>query len=177
MIRITPVRADNDSALDFIEHIYTESFPPDERRDFDEVVRLLRENDDFAIALLSDEEHPIGFISYWSWNDFTYMEHFAIDSRCRGAGYGAAAMTALLEQLGKPAVLEVEKPEDDLSRRRIAFYQRLGFVLSTRPYTQPPYSPDRHSLELYLMSYGAIDLDHVFDAVVTRIHNRVYGVE
>ena len=101
MIRISPVRADNDSALDFIEHIYTESFPPDERRDFDEVVRLLRENDDFAIALLSDEEHPIGFISYWSWSDFTYMEHFAIDSRCRGAGYGAAAMTALLEQAGK----------------------------------------------------------------------------
>ena len=50
MIRISPVRADNDSALDFIEHIYTESFPPDERRDFDEVVRLLRENDDFAIV-------------------------------------------------------------------------------------------------------------------------------
>lgn len=177
MIQISQVHINDSSTLNFIERIYTESFPPDERRDFDEVVRLLRENDDFAIALLSDEEHPIGFISYWSWSDFTYMEHFAIDSRCRGAGYGAAAMTALLEQLGKPAVLEVEKPEDDLSRRRIAFYQRLGFVLSTRPYTQPPYSPDRHSLELYLMSYGAIDLDHVFDAVVTRIHNRVYGVE
>lgn len=177
MIRISPVCADNESALDFIEHIYTESFPTDERRDFDEVVRLLRENDDFAIALVRDGEAPIGFISYWPWSDFVYIEHFAIDSQCRGAGHGAEALTALLKQLARPAVLEVEKPEDDLSRRRIAFYQRLGFVLSTRPYTQPPYSPDRHSLELYLMSYGDLDLDRTFDTVVTRIHNRVYGVE
>lgn len=177
MIQISPVRADNDAVLEFIERVYTESFPQDERRDFDEVVRLLRENDDFAIVLLSDREKPVGFISYWPWDDFAYLEHFAIDSRCRGAGYGAEAMSELLKQIDKPAVLEVEKPEDDLSRRRIAFYQRLGFVLSTRPYIQPPYSADRHPLELYLMSHGAIDLDQVFDTVVTRIHNRVYGVE
>ena len=86
-------------------------------------------------------------------------------------------MTELLRQTGKPAVLEVEKPDDELSQRRIRFYQRLGFVLSPRPYTQPPYSPDRHPLELRLMSYGEIDLDQTFDLVVTRIHNRVYGVE
>ena len=98
-------------------------------------------------------------------------------SRCRGAGYGATAMSELLRQAGKPAVLEVEKPDDELSQRRIRFYQRLGFVLSPRPYTQPPYSPDRHPLELRLMSYGKIDLDQAFDLVVTRIHNRVYGVE
>lgn len=177
MIRITPVNPHDEQALDFIERVYTESFPMDERRDFDEVVRLLRENDDFAIVLLCDEKNPVGFISYWPWSDFTYLEHFAIDSRCRGAGYGATAMTELLKQTGKPAVLEVEKPDDELSQRRIRFYQRLGFVLSPRPYTQPPYSPDRHPLELRLMSYGEIDLDQTFDLVVTRIHNRVYGVE
>ncbi len=177
MIRISPVYPDNEQALDFIERVYTESFPVDERRDFDEVVRLLRENDDFAIALLCDEDTPVGFISYWPWSDFTYMEHFAIDSCCRGAGYGATAMTSLLHLLGKPAVLEVEKPDDELSRRRIRFYQRLGFVLSSRPYTQPPYSADRQPLELRLMSYGAIDLDQTFELVVTRIHNRVYSVE
>lgn len=177
MIQISPVRVDDISALNFIERVYTESFPQDERRDFDEVVRLLRENDDFAIVLLSDQEKSVGFISYWPWSDFTYIEHFAIDSRSRGAGYGAEAMSRLLKMLGKPAVLEVEKPNDGISRRRIAFYQRLGFTLNTRRYTQPPYSPDRQPLELHLMSYGDLDLDQVFDTVVTRIHNRVYGVE
>lgn len=177
MIQISQIHADDIASLHFIERIYTESFPQDERRDFDEVVRLLRENDDFEIVMIADQEKPVGFISYWSWSDFTYMEHFAIDSHCRGAGYGAIAMTTLLQQIGKPAVLEVEKPTDDLSRRRIHFYERLGFTLSTRPYIQPPYSPDRNPLELYLMSYGAIDLDSVFDTVVSRIHSRVYGVK
>lgn len=177
MIQISQVCPDDGAALSFIERVYTDSFPQDERRDFDEVVRLIRENDDFTIALLSNGEQPVGFISYWPWSDFTYMEHFAIDNRFRGAGYGAESMTALLKLLDKPAVLEVEKPTDDLSKRRIAFYQRLGFVLNTHPYIQPPYSPDRQPLELYLMSYGNFDLDRVFDTVVTRIHNRVYGVK
>lgn len=177
MIKISQVHADDAPTLSFIEQIYTASFPQDERRDFDEVVRLLRGNDDFEIVLVSDGETPVGFIAYWPWNDFTYMEHFAIDSRCRGGGYGATAMTALLKQTGKPAVLEVEKPLDSLSRRRIHFYERLGFVLSTHPYVQPSYSPGRNPLELHLMSHGDIDLDSVFDSVVSRIHSRVYGVK
>ena len=85
MIQISQIHADDIASLHFIERIYTESFPQDERRDFDEVVRLLRENDDFEIVMIADQEKPVGFISYWSWSDFTYMEHFAIDSHCRGA--------------------------------------------------------------------------------------------
>ena len=156
MIQISQVYANDSNSLKFIEHIYTESFPPDERRDFSDVIRLLEENDDFFIVLLSDENKAVGFISYWEWNDFSYVEHFAVDSSCRGSGYGATAMTELLKLINNPAVLEVEKPLDDISQRRIRFYERLGFVLCTRPYTQPPYSPEKQPLELYLMSFGKI---------------------
>ena len=172
MIQISQVYANDSNSLKFIERIYTESFPPDERRDFSDVIRLLEENDDFFIVLLSDENKAVGFISYWEWN-----EHFAVDSSCRGSGYGATAMTELLKLINNPAVLEVEKPLDDISQRRIRFYERLGFVLCTRPYTQPPYSPEKQPLELYLMSFGKIDLNQVFDTVASRIHQKVYGVE
>ena len=67
-------------------------------------------------------------------------------------------MTELLKRINNPAVLEVEKPLDDISQRRIRFYERLGFVL-------------------YLMSFGKIDLNQVFDTVASRIHQKVYGVE
>ena len=177
MIQISQVYANDSNSLKFIERIYTESFPPDERRDFSDVIRLLEENDDFFIVLLSDENKAVGFISYWEWNDFSYVEHFAVDSSCRGSGYGATAMTELLKHINNPAVLEVEKPLDDISQRRIRFYERLGFVLCTRPYTQPPYSPEKQPLELYLMSFGKIDLNQVFDTVAPRIHQKVYGVE
>ena len=163
MIQISQVYANDSNSLKFIERIYTESFPLDERRDFSEVIRLLEENDNF--------------FSYWEWNDFSYVEHFAVDSSCRGSGYGATAMTELLKRINNPAVLEVEKPLDNISQRRIRFYERLGFVLCTRSYTQPPYSPEKQPLELYLMSFGKIDLNQVFDTVASRIHQKVYGVE
>lgn len=86
-------------------------------------------------------------------------------------------MTELLKRINNPAVLEVEKPLDNISQRRIRFYERLGFVLCTRSYTQPPYSPEKQPLELYLMSFGKIDLNQVFDTVASRIHQKVYGVE
>ena len=106
MIQISQVYANDSNSLKFIERIYTESFPLDERRDFSEVIRLLEENDNFFIVLLSDENKAVGFISYWEWNDFSYVEHFAVDSSCRGSGYGATAMTELLKRINNPAVLE-----------------------------------------------------------------------
>ena len=64
MIQISQVYANDSNSLKFIERIYTESFPLDERRDFSEVIRLLEENDNFFIVLLSDENKAVGFISY-----------------------------------------------------------------------------------------------------------------
>ena len=160
MIQISQVYANDSNSLKFIERIYTESFPPDERRDFSDVIRLLEENDDFFIVLADVFEHVFDAVS-----DFI------------GSGYGATAMTELLKRINNPVVLEVEKPLDDISQRRIRFYERLGFVLCTRPYTQPPYSPEKQPLELYLMSFGKIDLNQVFDTVASRIHQKVYGVE
>lgn len=48
MIQISQVYANDSNSLKFIERIYTESFPLDERRDFSEVIRLLEENDNFS---------------------------------------------------------------------------------------------------------------------------------
>ena len=64
MIQISQVYANDSNSLKFIERIYTESFPLDERRDFSEVIRLLEENDNFFIVLLSDENKAVGFISF-----------------------------------------------------------------------------------------------------------------
>ena len=44
MIQISQVYANDSNSLKFIERIYTESFPPDERRDFSDVIRLLEED-------------------------------------------------------------------------------------------------------------------------------------
>ncbi len=176
MIQLIPVCPKDSSTLQFIETIYTQSFPDDERRDFTKVTQLLQENRAFHLTLLSLDSQPVGFISHWQWNDFAYIEHFAVDHTLRGSGYGAKGLQLLLRQLDSPVVLEVEPPTDDLSCRRINFYRRLGFELCNRPYTQPPYSPDKQSVALLLMSYGAMNLDSNFHTVVEQLHCEVYGV-
>ncbi len=177
MMQLTPVSPENSTALSFIEPVYIQSFPADERRDFCEVIRLLTDNKAFHIVLLLHDNCPVGFISYWLWEEFAYIEHFAIDNSLRGSGYGAQGLHALLKQLACPVVLEVEPPVDEWACRRIGFYQRLGFELCNRPYTQPPYSPEQQSVALLLMSHGAISLKQQFERVVEHLHSEVYGVK
>ncbi len=176
MIELIPVSPKNTEALQFVEAIYIQSFPADERRPFCEVVHLLTEHSAFHLTLLSLDKRPMGFISHWQWEEFAYIEHFAVDSTQRGSGYGAQGMQQLLGLLGCPVVLEVEPPVEDLARRRIGFYQRLGFELCNLPYTQPPYSPELQSVSLLLMSYGNMHLDSCFESVVKQLYREVYGV-
>lgn len=80
-------------------------------------------------------------------------------------------------------VLEVELPFDEMSRRRIGFYQRSGFTLSTLRYIQPPYFDGAQPLELHLMFYAlpvpmeSDAFSDFFCRVRDRLHRDVYGVE
>lgn len=60
----------------------------------------------------------------WEIEDFLYIEHFAVKEEYRNGGYGGMLLDALLAEKKRPMVLEVELPEDALTRRRIGFYER-----------------------------------------------------
>ena len=53
-------------------------------------------------------------------------------------------MKQFLVFCGTPVVLEVEMPTDEMSKRRIGFYERLGFELDNQVYHQPPYAQRNH---------------------------------
>ena len=76
-----------------------------------------------------------------------------------------------------PVVLEVEIPVEEMSKRRIGFYERLGYVLDNHVYYQPPYRLGEEFLEMRLMTYGNIDLQDAFEEVKSCIHRYVYGVK
>jgi len=164
----------------FIEHIentYTQSFPEAERRDFSLVRGLIDENPSFITYTLLKENKYVGFITAWQFDDFIYVEHFAIDETARNGGIGAIAMKQFLSLHKSPVVLEVEAPTDELSKRRICFYQRLGFQLDYHPYQQPPYRKEEDWLDMLLMSYGEINLDTRYESVKALLYKHVYGVE
>ena len=72
-------------------------------------------------------------------------------------------------------MLEVEPPTEHISIRRIRFYERNGFVISSLPYLQPPYTPQLQPLELKLMSTDATFLSENFDHIVSTLYNYVYN--
>ena len=177
LITCTPLCDWNDPLLDQVEVTYNESFPEEERRDFSLVRELLRSNQQFSIILLTKDEQYVGFISYWKFDGFTYAEHFAVDPAFRNGGIGGAALTQFIAFCATPIVLEVELPEDEMSKRRVGFYERMGFVFDNHIYFQPPYRKGEPMLELRLMTYGDIDLGKSFEHVKSCIHKQVYGVE
>jgi RimJ/RimL family protein N-acetyltransferase len=118
----------------------------------------------------------IGFITGWEFDAFVYVEHFAIDETARNGGFGAVAMKQFIAQATHPVVLEVELPTDELSRRRIGFYERLGFIPDSHAYQQPPYNKGDSWLPMRLMAYGPIDLGESFDIIKACLYKEVYKV-
>ena len=75
---------------------------------------------------------------------------------CGDKTSGSAALSAFCRKVGR-VILEIDPPVDDISIRRLHFYERLGFVANPYQYIHPsfrkPFTPHR----LVLMSYpGAI---------------------
>lgn len=172
-----PVKDFTDPVLDLIEKTYTESFPEEECRDFSLVRGLIKDESRFVVYALSRDGRYVGFITGWLFDGYTYAEHFAIDPSARNGGIGAEAMKQFLAFCGTPVVLEVEMPADEMSRRRIGFYERLGYTLDHHVYHQPPYRDGGEWLEMRLMTYGNIDLEHSFEQVKNCLHKYVYGVK
>ena len=116
----------------------------------------------------------LGLLTTWHFEDFIYIEHFAIDPTLRSQGYGSEALKAFIHEHGKPIVLEAEPPTDAFSIRRIRFYERIGLTLYDFPYMQPAYTEDSHPVELRLM--GTLDTNATPLPLVSQIlHREVYG--
>lgn len=171
------VDKETDPLLDRIEKTYNDSFPEVERRAFALVRELIKGESSFSVYVLLLKNRYVGFITAWEWDDFAYVEHFAIDESARNGGIGGEAMKRFFQRCEKPIVLEVEIPVDDISRRRVGFYERLGFVLSDRKYFQPPYRPGESWFEMRLMGFGELDLAESFEEVKARIYMYVYNVK
>ncbi len=117
---------------------------------------------------------PIGLLTTWTFDSFTYIEHFALSPEVRGRGYGSEALAMLIARTEQPLILEAEPPTDELTRRRIGFYERSGFTLYDYPYVQPAYTADSQPVPLCLM--GTLDTqDIMLDQVSRTLHREVYG--
>lgn len=157
----------------FVETLMHSSFPPDERREDINQRYNVDCNEKMRCLLLKDGDVNVGFFTIWSLSGICYVEHFAIAENLRQRGYGTQSLALLT--LTSTLILEVELPSTEEAIKRIAFYERNGFKLSSRPYIQPAYSPEKQSLPMALMTYGTVE-EEKLEVAVTEMYRLVYGV-
>ena len=160
---------------DRIWEIMQEAFPPAERRSRTGMDRVMADPA-FTLSVYRDETgEPAAFLTSWQLEGFRFVEHFAVSASLRGRGMGGRMLRAFLESGAGPVVLEVEPPENETARRRIGFYQRLGFHLVDYPYIQPPLQPHTPAVPLRIMSWPAPLSRETFAAVRKSLYNKVYA--
>lgn len=175
MLKLTPIKTTN-SVYSFVEQLLHDSFPLAERRDDEAQRDNTDHNPRFTCYFISDDELPVGLITAWNLDGFYYLEHLATTPLIRNRGYGKQIIQQIKDLLPGVIVLEVEHPEDEMSRRRIGFYQRCGFQLCEKEYIQPPYREGGEEVPLFLMYSGTDSIDDAFDTIRQRIYKEVYGV-
>ena len=153
--------------------IMEDSFPPDERRPYDEQ-KALFENGYYNVYAEFEADKVKGFIAVWNFTDFLYVEHFAVSKEYRNRGTGAKLISEVVKLYKKTLCLEVEPPEDELTRRRIGFYERNGFFLNEYPYIQPPISAGKNPVPLMIMSSEKALSEENFGKIKKVLYNEVY---
>lgn len=131
--------------------ILERSFPMEERRSRQEVQGLLN-GAEMKLLTAQETGELQGFLMLWELAQFVFIENFAVAQSMRGRGLGAHMLAYITEHWDKPQILEVELPETEICRRRIAFYERNGFFLNQYPYRMPCLHGNGPAVPLLLMS-------------------------
>lgn len=117
------------------------------------------------------------FMNYYVFDDFVFLEHFAVARELRGKGIGSKLVQELLSRENKSVVLEAEPAsQSDYAARRIAFYQRLGFNVNPYVYYQPAFSSEYPAIELVLLSCPKPLAEDEFVKVRNILYKEVYRI-
>ena len=116
--------------------LYYAAFPDYQRREHADKAATFRQPAYCLDAWSADGEFA-AFMSWWNFPDMRYVEHLAVDQAKRSLGIGQKMLEAWLPMAETPAVLEIDPVVDELTSRRLAFYQRVGFVENNIKHTVP----------------------------------------
>lgn len=171
------VTLDNKSDLEFIEKLYIESFPRHERRSIIHMHQLLGNEERFRMYLLeTDDNHRVGFITYWMLGTFIFLDYLAISPEQGNKGYGQKTIELLSKQTNLPLSGEIELPDSsDMATRRVRFYERLGFQIWDLPYVQPPYEGECDFVPMRIITLGDLGFPENYEAIRDAIYLAVYN--
>jgi len=160
-------------ALNKIKTIYEEAFPVRERRDFPQLVKLISVSN-MQLTAVEDSSTFLGFFILWEFEEFNYIEHIAIDPLQQGKKHGSTVVQQIIDSSQKILLLEVEPGQDEISKKRILFYERLGMKFCPFDYKQPSYRKNEKPFPMLIMSYPNELSKQLFEEYTSIIKAEVY---
>lgn len=148
-LQFIPVRSRHDALWAELWPLYEASFPACERWDAEAYDRAFADPAFEADAILLDGAFA-GLLFHWTTDGFHYIEHLAVSPRLRGQQIGSRALEAFCRD--RRVILEIDPPEEEVSIRRLHFYERLGFVANPHHYIHPSFRRPFHPHRLVVMS-------------------------
>ncbi|MBE6748752.1 MAG: GNAT family N-acetyltransferase [Ruminococcaceae bacterium] len=171
MIDLKPV---TDESFSSVYKKLIDAFPYEERRDeADEKKCFLKSQ--FNFCEITDNGESVGLIAFWVFKEFLFVEHIAINKEIRGKGYGSKTFELLKSQYELPIILEAESPETEMQKKRIKFYENLGFKVNSYSYTQPSYH-NGESVPLLILSFPELLSESEFEEFFKTTRRFVYEV-
>lgn len=154
--------------------IMQEAFPPEEYRPKERQFAIL-DDANYSVHIAKENGKILCFLAVWNLGEFDFVEHFAVDASLRNQGVGSKFLKEYLKTTARPTVLEVENVDDDISKRRIGFYQRCGLELTDICYNQPNFQNSSKIIPLRIMLFDEqnklnkqIIAPHIFKKVYKR---------
>ena len=192
MRKVNFIKADTKELLAFVEDIYMEAFPENERKPFSMLMDGQKKgNVEILVAELEEDKTgenpntPDGKHEFWDRGkcavgelilakhaDVVLLDYFAVNAAFRGRGIGALLLRKLQEYCkGKRLLLEIEstKVEAENKKQRLsrkAFYERCGLQCMD-------YSVEVFGVEMEVLTFGC---EVGFEEYYT-LYREVYGAE
>lgn len=156
--------------------IYQNSFPAMERRSREVYERLCQEEPQFSPERIEIEGEAAALMWHWEMPKFTYIEHFAVSKRFRNKGIGSKVLKRFFRR-HKRIILEIEPPETEIQKRRLGFYERLGFKQTGFHYINPGFGLEPKAHRLEILSFPDAMTASEFDHFKNFVHQRVLKYE
>lgn len=142
----------NDSEKwNLVWNLYEDSFPVAELRKLEDHLRACQ-NELFYPMSIWENDQLIGIAFYWEWSNYRYVEYLAVSPELHGHGYGSQIIKQIRDS-EHTIILEIDPLINELTVRRLQFYERAGFTLTPYRFMHLPYRLDGAPQELLILSY------------------------
>lgn len=174
MLTLKRITNPEDAEFRELTELYTEAFPPEERREQKQLEEMLPIESAMFFNAVKYQGELAGLFVYWNFGTFYYLEHLAVFAEMRNQKIGQQILDWVKDHLKGCRLLEVEPADTEIAIRRIHYYQRNGYHILDKQYRQPSYTGEGEPFPLWIMGNETDCKSDVLQEQIQQIKDKVY---